>query len=206
MFCSQCGKELLPSMDYCPNCGNKTRGHSSASNNKAFSSCSSGQVLYESRGYPASYVTRVRIGSLLSFIAGILMLFLSRAKYGTSQMNIYAGDTLIESGTLGGGNVFSAEGQEWIAMFGIFGILFGVIMFFLLKKQNNAYALTLYPDRLTGVCRFNQLSLSYSQITEALYDSSMSYQTVTIITHGNKYKIIVTHDAAQAAEIINCKI
>lgn len=206
MFCSQCGKEMLTNLEYCPNCGSKVRRHSADPQIETQGPRATGKILYESKGYPASYLTRARIGGFLSFVAGILLIILSKARHGTSQMNIYAGDTLIESGTLGGGNVFTQEGQEWLATLGVFGILFGVILFFSLKKLNTAFALTLYSDRLSGVCRFNHVSLSYSQITEVLYDNSMMYQTVTIITPGNKYKIVVSHDAAQAADIINSRI
>lgn len=107
--------------------------------------------MYQSQGYPETYYRRARIAAVLAMADGGIIALPSQARYHSSQMNIYANDTLVHSGTLGGGNVFTSEGREMLLMMGIFCIVFGLVCLVLVQKQKDAYALMLYEDRIEGI-------------------------------------------------------
>ena len=209
MFCSQCGKKLPDVASVCPSCGHRLhrkddQGKQTLPDRKTASRARA-NVLYESKGFPQSYYRSAKISSLIAIVGGAVLALMSQARYHSSQMNIYSNGTLVHSGTLGGGNMFNAEGREWLIMIGIFFICAGVFLLFFAQKQKDAYALVLYENRIDGIKGFQKFTLEYGQVSEVLTYTASAYPTITIVTAGNKYRIIVTHDADKAAEIIHRK-
>lgn len=207
MFCSQCGKDLQESELICPECGHRRTKKNSEESKSNFTQRKTAQsnLLYESKGYPQAYYRRSTIFGFLAIVFGVIIALMSQARHHSSQMNIYSNGTLVHSGTLGGGNMFTSEGQEWLLLMGIFFIIAGVACLAFSQKQKGAFALMLYEDRIDGIKGFQKFTLEYGQVNEVLTDAVSIYQSVTIVTASNKYRIIVTHDAEKAAEIIRMK-
>ena len=216
MFCSKCGKEVASGAKFCPACGNKLESksdpvqpslaqRSSTPKEKAVEEKGAQKVLYTSKGYPERYYKRSRVTSLLSIVAGVALMILSQAHYHSSAMSIYSGGQLVHSGTLGGGSMFNAEGQQGLFILGLVFILLGIGLFFYIRKLHEMCALTLFENKITGIKMGQKFELNYGQVTEVLSDTAPMYEAVTIVTNSNKYRVIVSHDAEQAATIIREK-
>lgn len=206
MFCSQCGKEMRDGDIFCSSCGYRPKKTSpaKASHFKQDSS-QYGAELYSSKGYPEAYRKRSTLWGILGILGGILFIIFSQAKHSSSQMTIYSNGRAVNSGILGGGNMFSADGQQMLLLIGVAFIILGVGLFVWVNKLDESTALTLYENKITGMALSQKFVLDYAQVTEVLTDTVGMYHTITLITAGHKYRVIVTHDEEQAAEIIRSK-
>lgn len=228
MFCPKCGNKLDDGGNFCAECGfnikqKKKPGESvtkrvlppteamapqtalaggTSGNQGAFSY---GAELYSSKGYPTSFRNGSIFWGIAVILGGIACMFFSQARYSGSKISVYSGGRWEDVGTLGGGNVFTSDGQQTVMIIGIVMVLAGIVLLGMTKKQQESMALNLYENKITGVVNFQKFVLDYEQVTEVLSDSEGKIPAVTLITAGNKYRIIVSHGEDEAAEIIRNK-
>lgn len=209
MFCTQCGKELKHGEEFCPSCGRAVKSKASKPPKQEVVQLhgqNMGKVLYESKGYPVGYSRKVKIIGIVAIIGGIVIMLMSQARHSSSQVNYYAGGNLVDTGTIGGGSMFTAEGSQSLLLIGGLMVIIGIFLFGFIKKLNESYALTLYERGMEGIKMGQKFVLMYSQVTEVLCDEPASIQAVTIVTMGNKYRVIVAQGAEETANIIRNRV
>lgn len=172
------------------------------------------KLLFQSNGIAKKLQLLILICAVLVFASGVGFIAISQAQHERVGVTDGYMDSdgeyhIVNSGYLGGGDVFTEEGQETLIATGSVLIIVGVLflLFLVCVRKNRFY---IYENHIDSVqfafwIKFS-VRLEYNQISDVQLIKIMGASNLLLISNGTRNSVPIAEDAERAYALIRERI